>query len=218
VSDQEDKRPRSIHLDDLERIPGPASLTWLPLRATLGIRAFGTNAYVAGKVGDDVVEPHTEDDGLAHQELYFVARGHARFTIDGETIDAPSGTYVFIPDPKSHRHAVAEEEGTTVLSFGGPPNFTPSAWEWHFRATPIRESDPERAREILEDGLRTHPESPSLHYYLGCLEATLGNRDAAIEQLGIAIGKVPDLAREARDEEALESLHDDADFRRLTGG
>lgn len=212
------KRPRSVHIDDIERIPGPASLTWLPVRATLDIRAFGTNAYVAGRVGDDVVEPHTEDQGLAHQELYFVARGRARFTIDGVTIDAPAGTYVFIPDPSSHRHAVAEEEGTTVLSFGGPADFTPSAWEWHFRATAIRDSDPDRAREILEDGLRTHPESPSLHYYLGCLEATAGNRDAAIEQLGIAIGKVPDLAREARGEEALQSLREDADFRRLTGG
>ena len=136
------------------RSRGPGSLTWRPVRATLGIRAFGTNAYTAGKAGDDVVEPHTEDDGLAHEELYFVARGHARFTIDGETIDAPEGTYVFIPDPKSHRHAVAEEEGTTVLSFGGPPTFTPSAWEWHFRANAVREEDPDRAREILAAGMR----------------------------------------------------------------
>jgi quercetin dioxygenase-like cupin family protein len=98
------------------------------VRATLDIRAFGCNAYVAGAKGEDVVEPHTEE-GDDQQELYFVARGHAEFTIDGERFDAPAGTYVFIPDPASHRHAVAAEAGTTVLSFGGPPTFKPSEWE-----------------------------------------------------------------------------------------
>ena len=117
-----------VHLDDVERIPGPGTLTWLPVRATLDIRAFGCNAYVAGREGEDVVEPHTEEGG-DHQELYFVARGLARFTVDGEQFDARAGTYVFIPDPKSHRHAVAAEAGTTVLSFGGPPTFEPSEWE-----------------------------------------------------------------------------------------
>ena len=117
-----------VHLDDIERIPGPDTLTWLPVRATLGIRAFGCNAYVAGTEGEDVVEPHTEA-GADHEELYFVARGRAEFTVDGERFDAPAGTYVFIPDPESHRHAVAAEAGTTVLSFGGPPTFKPSEWE-----------------------------------------------------------------------------------------
>ena len=154
---------RAVHLDDIERVPGPDTLTWLPVRATLGIRAFGCNAYVAGKVGEDVVEPHTEEGPSGgHEELYFVARGRAKFTVDGERIDAPAGTYVFIPDPGSHRHAIAAEEGTTVLSFGGPPAFEPSAWEWAFRAAPLVDSDPARAREILEEGLRVHPDSASL--------------------------------------------------------
>ena len=109
-----------VHLDEIERIPGPETLTWLPVRATLDIRAFGCNAYVAGAAGEDVVEPHTEE-GADHQELYFVARGRAQFTVDGDSFDAPAGTYVFIPEPESHRHAVAAEAGTTVLSFGGPP-------------------------------------------------------------------------------------------------
>jgi quercetin dioxygenase-like cupin family protein len=117
-----------VHLDDIERVPGPDTLTWLPVRATLDIRAFGCNAYVAGAPGEDVVEPHTEE-GADHQELYFVARGRAQFTVDGDSFDAPAGTYVFIPDPGSHRHAVAEDPGTTVLSFGGPPTFEPSEWE-----------------------------------------------------------------------------------------
>lgn len=154
---------RVVHLDEIERIAGPDTLTWLPVRARLGIRAFGCNAYVAGEAGEDVVEPHTEDDGpVGHEELYFVARGRADFTVDGERHEAPAGTYVFIPDPSSHRHAVALEAGTTVLSFGGPPVFEPSSWEWKFRARPLLESDPDRAREILDEGLRSHPEDEGL--------------------------------------------------------
>jgi hypothetical protein len=78
-----------IALDDIEAVPGPGTLRWLPVRHTLGIRAFGCNAYVAAEAGDDVVEPHTESP-QDHEELYFVARGAATFTIDGETHEAPS--------------------------------------------------------------------------------------------------------------------------------
>ena len=48
-----------------------------------------------------------------------MARGTARFTLDSDTFTAPAGTYVFVREPEVHRHAVAEEAGTTVLSFGG---------------------------------------------------------------------------------------------------
>jgi hypothetical protein len=124
---------RVIALDEIEAIPGPDTLTWRPVRATLGLKAFGTNAYTAAKAGEDVVEPHTEERE-GHEELYFVFRGVARFTLDGDTFDAPAGTYVHLPDPKVHRHAVALEPGTTVLSFGGPPTFEPSEWEERFFA------------------------------------------------------------------------------------
>jgi hypothetical protein len=164
-------RYATAHLDDLEAIPGPDTLTWHPVRAHLGIRAFGTNAYTAQQAGDDVVEPHTEDPDLAHEELYFVARGRATFRLDGEELDAPAGTYVFVPDPAVHRHAVAAEPGTTVLSFGGPPTFTPSAWEWSFRASALMEVDPARAREVVADGLRVHPDSPGLQELARLLDA-----------------------------------------------
>ena len=71
------RAPRVVHLDDIEAVPGPGTLTWHPVRAHLGVRAFGTNAYTARNVGDDVVEPHDENPDLAHEELYFVARGRA---------------------------------------------------------------------------------------------------------------------------------------------
>ena len=74
---------------------------------------------------------------------------------------------MFIPDPASHRHAVAAQPGTTVLSFGGPPTFEPSAWEWAFPAGPLIRSDPARARELLVEGLDVHPESPTFRALLG---------------------------------------------------
>lgn len=196
-------RPKVVHLDDFERIPGPATLTWLPVRATLGIEAFGCNAYVAATAGEDVVEPHTEDDAKGgQQELYFVAKGRAHFTLDGEEFDTPEGTYVFIPDPKTHRHAIALEAGTTVLSFGNYANFKPSAWEWHFRAEPHFDSDPERARRILDDGLAARPNSAGLRYNRARFEARQGNHDEAREELRLALEARPDREQELRDEAA----------------
>ena len=207
--------PKIIHLDQLESIPGPGSLTWHPVRLALGIRAFGCNAYTAGEAGQDVVEPHTEDPKLAHQELYFVAAGRATFTIDGESYDAPAGTYVFVPDPGSHRHAVAADPATTVLSFGGPPTFQPSAWEWAFQAGPLIRSDPEAARRILAEGLEVYPESGSLYYSLACLEAVQGSRDAALNALRRATQLRGEVADWARDDEDFASLRDDPEFREL---
>jgi mannose-6-phosphate isomerase-like protein (cupin superfamily) len=198
--------PRVVHLDELDAIPGPGTLTWHPVRAHLGVRAFGTNAYSAQRVGDDVVEPHTESPELGHEELYFVARGRATFTLDGETFDAPAGTYVFVPDTATHRHAVAAEPETTVLSFGGPPTFTPSPWEWSFRADPLIESDPTRAREILEDGLRHHPDSPGLQIHLARLEVRAGNEERARELLRRALEREPESVELARQDRRLAAL------------
>jgi mannose-6-phosphate isomerase-like protein (cupin superfamily) len=198
--------PRIVHLDEIEAIPGPGTLTWRPVRAHLGLRAFGTNAYTAANLGDDVVEPHDENPDLAHEELYFVARGRARFILDGESFDAPAGTYVFVPDPATHRHAVAEEVGTTVLSFGGPPTFEPSAWEWMFRAVALTESDPAQAREIVEDGIEKHPESPGLRIALARVLLGEGDEDGARAALREALEREPDAEDYVRQDAALSAL------------
>jgi tetratricopeptide (TPR) repeat protein len=200
---------RVIALDEIEAIPGPGTLTWRPVRATLGLKAFGTNAYTAANAGDDVVEPHTEDD---HEELYFVFRGSARFILDGEGFDAPAGTYVHLPDPGVHRHAVAIEPGTTVMSFGGPPTFEPSPWEWYFRAGPLYRTEPDRAREILDEGLREHPDNPGLRYERACLAAVTGDREDALRRLADALELKPSLAEHAPKDADWAALHDDPEF------
>src|SRR5690242_13022768 len=226
MSERNVERPaRALHIDDIEGLDGPGTLTWHPVRATLGVRAFGTNAYTANEPGVDVVEPHDEapeegeDPADAHEELYFVARGRARFTIDGEDIDAPAGTYVFVPDPRSHRHAVSSEAGTTVLSFGGPPKFQPSAWEWAFKAAALRaDGDASGARETLDDGLAHHPRSAGILYELACWEATEGDLDEAIARLREVRNLDPERLGYASDDEDLASLRERPDFRELTAG
>jgi mannose-6-phosphate isomerase-like protein (cupin superfamily) len=198
--------PRVVHLDEIEAIPGPGTLTWHPVRAHLGIRAFGTNAYSAQRAGEDVVEPHDENPELGHEELYFVARGRATFTLDGETFDAPAGTYVFVPDTATHRHAVAAQDGTTVLSFGGPPTFTPSAWEWMFRAVALAESDPTQAREIVRDGLEQHPESPGLQTTLARVLLREGDEAGARAALREALERQPDVVQYVRQVPELAAL------------
>jgi hypothetical protein len=194
-------------LDAVEPLPGPGTLKWLPVRHELGIGAFGTNAYVAEKAGDDVVEPHTEE-GSGHEELYFVARGSATFTLDGETVSAPAGTYIFLRDPAVHRHAVADEPGTAVLSFGGWRDraFVVSSWEARFRAAGIREQDPQGARELYEEALAGDPDDKWGFYDFACWHALYGDEaearrllDRAIELGGEQVreqaAKDPDLER-----------------------
>src|SRR5919108_4864043 len=106
---------RTLRIDQLDPID-VAGVRWHPVRHALDVRGFGVNAYSAA-AGAEVVEDHTEadDEGGGHQEMYVVLAGRARFEIDGEAVDAPAGTIVFLPDPSSRRHAVAQEDGTTVL-------------------------------------------------------------------------------------------------------
>lgn len=205
--------PKVMRLDEIEAVPGPGTLRWHPVRRALDVRAFGCNAYTAGESGQDVVEPHTEAE---HQELYFVAAGRARFKIDGVEYDCPAGTYVFLPDPDSHREAVAVEPDTTVLSFGGPPTFEPSAWEWAFRGAPLMRTDPDGARRIFAEGLEAHPDSASLRYNLACLEAIGGRPEEALAELERAVALDQRTAAWAREDEDFASLRDDERFEALT--
>lgn len=100
---------------------------WRPIRYHFGITAFGCNAYVARAAGELIVEEHSETN---HEELYVVLAGEARFTLDGDDVAAPAGTFVHCHPPVV-RKAVASEAGTTVLAIGGIPGqaFTVSRWE-----------------------------------------------------------------------------------------
>jgi hypothetical protein len=174
---------KTLRLDDVEGIPVFGTLVWKPVRKTLGVTAFGINAYVAAEAGDEVVEEHDET-ALGHEEIYLVVAGHATFTVDGETVDAPRGTLVYLDDPEQKRHAVATEPGTTVLAIGGVPGkHEISPWEYFFPALPAIEAhDYDTARRILEDALRELDHS-ALHYHLARVEALAGNEERARAEL-----------------------------------
>jgi tetratricopeptide (TPR) repeat protein len=207
---------RTLRIDELDPID-VAGLRWHPVRHTFGVRGFGVNAYSAG-AGEDVVEDHTEADdaGRGHQEMYVVLSGHARFEVDGETVDAPAGTFVFLPEPTSRRHAVAQADGTTVLALGGEPGvpYEVSAWEWRFRAQPhIDAEEWEKGIALMRDGLAARPGDASLLYNLACFEANLGRLDDARAHLQQALEAEPENVREwAAGDTDLDPLRERADF------
>ena len=205
---------KTLRLDELEGVPVFGTLVWKPVRKSLGITAFGTNAYTAANAGDEVVERHTEET-YGHEEMYVVLRGHATFTVDGEEVDAPQGTIVFLDDPKQQRHAVAKEAGTTVLAVGGKPGVHEvSPWEHYFPALPaLNAGDYDTARAILEDALQEFDHSV-LRYNLACVEAKAGDSDRALELLATCSERHRGLAAEDDD---FAPLRDDPRFRALTG-
>jgi hypothetical protein len=197
---------KTLRLDDVEGIPVFGTLVWKPVRKTLGVTAFGINAYTAANAGDEVVEDHTEAQ-LGHEEIYVVVSGRATFTVDGDRVDAPAGTLVYLDDPAQRRAAVAEVPGTTVLAVGGRPGTHEiSAWEHFFPALPALQSgDYETARRILEDAL-AEADLPALHYHLARVEELAGNRDRAAEELRAAVAGAPRFAEAARRDDVLSAI------------
>jgi tetratricopeptide (TPR) repeat protein len=209
MSDETRPRWEVVAIDDLDAIPVAEGLVWRPVRRRLGVRAFGINAYTTEGVGGHVVEEHDElspSGAGGHEEVYVVVRGRARFTVDGETVDAPVGPIVFIRDPALKRVAIAEEADTAVLAVGGEPGsaYRISPWEWNFVAMPLLKSRRwQEAIAELEDGLAKNPGNASILYNLACAEAQVGRPLDALTHLREAVHRDP------RD---LETARHDPDF------
>src|SRR5512132_1556113 len=115
----------AIQLDQMPQIEyedQPEEVDWRPIRIHFGITSFGANVF-SGRKGAQVIIEHreTEESGTQHEELYFVASGRATFTIEGEEVDAPAGTFVYVQDPNAMRSAVSEDDRTAILCLGGTP-------------------------------------------------------------------------------------------------
>ena len=202
---------QSVRLDDIEPIPvANETLLWRPVRRTLDIGAFGINAYVAPNAGDDVVEEHTEQS-LEHEEVYVVLNGRATFTLDGEVLDAPAGTVVFVRDPEIKRHARADEPGTAVLAVGGPRDaaYEPSPWEDYFAAERHRiAGDYESYLAELMEAAAKRPDHPATLYNLACAEALAGRADDALAHLRRALELKPKWAEMAAMDDDFTSLRE----------
>jgi tetratricopeptide (TPR) repeat protein len=200
----------SVHLEDVETVPVAGGLLWRPLRRTLGVGAFGINAYIAPNAGDDVVESHSERQ-LRHEEVYLVIAGRATFTLDDDTIDAPVGTAVFVRDPEIRRHARAEEPGTAVLAIGGKAGeaYAPSAWEVYFYSERYRAGEQwDLAIAELEQGLTEHPDHSGILFSLACYESLGGRKEAALAHLQRAIEVDPSVAGWVEGDADLDNIRD----------
>ncbi|MGN6380302.1 MAG: TPR end-of-group domain-containing protein [Gaiellales bacterium] len=195
----------TARLKDITTVSSPDQPGWKPIRRQLAISAFGVNAYTADEPGKPLVEDHTELDGGAagHEELYMVLKGRARFTVDGEEVDAPRGTLVFVRDPGVRRRADAVDTPATVLVVGAPAGeaFVPAAWEFYRAAQPLAgEGDMEAARDVVAEGLRLHSDVPTLLYNLACYESLAGRPEDAVGHLRRAIELDPRTATWARED------------------
>jgi tetratricopeptide (TPR) repeat protein len=208
---------RTIRIDEIDPIGAVnGELQWRPIRRTLGVEAFGINAYTAD-AGELVVEEHDETGTGAghHEELYVVITGRATFTVGGESLDAPVGTLVFLDDPKERRGARAVEDGTTVLAIGGARGepFRVSPWEFAFAGTPAYNAKRyDEAKALLREGLELYPGNPSLLYDLACLDALQGRVDEALGHLRTAVEAQPKFKEYAAKDEDLASIREDPRF------
>jgi tetratricopeptide (TPR) repeat protein len=206
---------QSVRLDEIEPIAVVRdTLLWRPVRRTLDIGAFGINAYVAPNAGDDVVEEH-EESTLGHEEVYVVLAGRATFRLDGEELDAPAGTIVFIRDPAVVRHARAAEADTQVLAIGGPRGgvYEPSAWEDFFAATRHRSAgDYDSYLAELEEALSRRPDHPAILYNVARAEMLVGRPEDALAHLRRALDLQPEWSRLAAEDDDFAALRERPDW------
>jgi mannose-6-phosphate isomerase-like protein (cupin superfamily) len=207
---------RVATVDELQDIPYREDTHMRPVRHHLGITAFGTNAWTSTNVGDRLMPEHAEDEGI--EELYVVLQGHARFEVDGDTVDAPAGTLIFV-GPETSRTAFAVDAKTTVLAVGsrvGKP-YEAGGWEVWAEFHPAYEAGDfegviERGRTTLETSGYASP-----LYNLACCEAQVGRSEDAIGHLRDAIAGRPSLREVAKEDSDFDPLREEAAFRELVG-
>ena len=206
---------RVAHLDEIEEITDGRA-PWRPVRHHFGITSFGINAWTGHEAGDRIINEHDEDDD-GQEELYFVWRGRARFEIDGQAVEAPSGTYVFVP-PGATRTAFAEEAGTTLLAAGAAPGdaFRPDGWELWAPVNPLYlagryEEAADRGRELVE----ANPGYANPLYNLACCESLAGRPADAVGHLRQAIELYAPLREYARNDSDFDPIRGEPAFQEL---
>ena len=196
-------------LDDIERRG-----TDIPVREHLGIHAFGINAYTPGEDGTLIGEH--DESGSGQEELYIVLDGTAAFVVDGETVDAPAGTFVFVR-PEARRKAIGDG---TVLALGATPGEAYQAIDWGeawaFHNESMRSYSEQRYADALEAvraGLQHAPDHPGLHYNYACFATLAGETgDETFDHLRRSVELSPRFREQARRDDDLAAVRDDPRF------
>jgi mannose-6-phosphate isomerase-like protein (cupin superfamily) len=205
------------HLDEIEEMTD-GRCPWRPVRFQLGIKAFGVNAFTGREVGDRLINEHDEsEEHDLQEELYLVQQGRATFELDGERVDAPAGTFVFVR-PAVRRTAFAEEPGTTIVAVGGVPG---KAYEAHggelwLPVHHLYESG--RYAEAADQGresIEAHPEYRMPLYNLACCESLAGRTEDAIKHLGMAVDGSEQFRAMAAEDSDFDPIRDEAAFKEL---
>jgi hypothetical protein len=190
---------------------------YVRLRHDLDIGAFGVSAAFQRKAGERLVGEHDEagPGSDRHEELYVIVQGGATFTIDGEDVDAPQGTAIFVRDPDAKRGAVATADDTIVLSVGGRRGEA-------YRLGPMQlaegffdkynAKDYAGALESLNPGFETYPGNALLLYNVACMSALLGDRETAVTALAESVSKWEPYKELAREDDDFVSLRNDPKF------
>ena len=211
---------RIASLAELETTDPFGDRRWSQIRSFFEIESFGVNSWVADANGTEVINEHDEDSG--HEELYVVLTGRATFTVDGETIDGPPGTVVFVRDPTAKRKAVVEEPNTRILAVGAKRGeaFVPMQWE---RLAPFFEhygnKEYDKAIEALQELLAENPDDGAALYNLACVESMLGRKADAIGHLRRSLeGDERERFRElAKTDTDFDPIRDEPEFQQLVG-
>jgi hypothetical protein len=196
-------------LDDIERRGRD-----IPVREHLGIQAFGVNAYTPSEDGT-LISEHDES-ASGQEELYIVLDGTATFEIDGETVDAPAGTFVSVA-PKSRRKATGEG---TVLALGATPGEAYEALDWgdawafhRDSMTAYGEQRYADALEAVRGGLEHMPDHPGLNYNYACFATLAGDTgDETFAHLRRSVELHPSFREQARGDEDFAAVRDDPRF------
>lgn len=197
------------HLDEIERLGRD-----IPVREHLGIQAFGINAFTPDEAGT-LVDEHDEA-GTGQEELYIVLDGHATFEVDGETVDAPPGTLVFV-GPRSRRKATGDG---TILAVGGTPGEAyqgvdwGEAWPFHRESmTAYGEQRYADALEAVRGALERMPDHAGLNYNYACFATLAGDTgDETFARLRRAVELLPRFREDARRDDDFAAVRDDPRF------
>jgi quercetin dioxygenase-like cupin family protein len=119
------------HIDEIPFEEGESPGTeWKPVRRFFDAKSFGASLARATCAGDILTHDHDET-GASHEELFLIVSGRATYRVGDEEIDAPAGTFLWVPDPATVRGVVAKEPGTVMFVVGAEVGaaFKPSDWD-----------------------------------------------------------------------------------------
>jgi hypothetical protein len=188
------------------------------VRRRLDITSFGIQAFSAPR-GVDVIREHDEAvlGEAGQEELYIVLTGAAMFEIDGESVEAPAGSFVYV-QPTAKRKATAKDQGTTILVVGGTPGkaYEPAPQEAGEAFVAYGAGDYETAIAKQLVVVEKRPNDPVAHFNAGCFAARAGRVDEAIEHLRRAVEINERIKELVATDEDLDSIREDQRFAELT--